>query len=99
MMSDCVFNCSYFDYVGPDVTKFSTLRCDRILWYGEGLQQLSYVRGESRFSDHRPVYGIFCAEVEAPHNRLKKSMSYSSSRIEVEELLPYPNGYTELNFF
>lgn len=74
-------------------------RCDRILWYGEGLQQLSYVRGESRFSDHRPVYGMFWAEVESTNNRLKKSMSYSSSRIEVEELLPYSHGYTELNFF
>ncbi|KAG0458344.1 hypothetical protein HPP92_023501 [Vanilla planifolia] len=37
--------------------------CDRILWYGRGLNQLSYVRGESRFSDHRPVYSIFVAEV------------------------------------
>ncbi|GFQ00935.1 type i inositol 1 4 5-trisphosphate 5-phosphatase cvp2 [Phtheirospermum japonicum] len=30
--------------------------CDRILWKGEGLKQMCYVRGESRFSDHRPVY-------------------------------------------
>ncbi|QHO52531.1 Type IV inositol polyphosphate 5-phosphatase [Arachis hypogaea] len=37
--------------------------CDRILWYGRGLRQLSYVRGESRFSDHRPVYSIFLAEM------------------------------------
>ncbi|CAN0857032.1 Type IV inositol polyphosphate 5-phosphatase 7 [Linum grandiflorum] len=73
--------------------------CDRILWHGEGLQQVSYVRGESRFSDHRPVYGIFWAEVESNHDRLKRSTSYSSSRIEVEELLPYSHGYTELNFF
>lgn len=78
---------------------FLVQRCDRILWYGEGLHQSSYVRGESRFSDHRPVYGIFWAEVESSHGRLKKSMSYSSSRIEVEELLPYAHGYTELNFF
>ncbi|KAH1210871.1 Type IV inositol polyphosphate 5-phosphatase 6 [Glycine max] len=70
--------------------------CDRILWYGEGLHQLSYVRGESKFSDHRPVYGIFCAEVESTHGRLKKTMSCSRSRIEVEELLPYSGGYTEL---
>ncbi|CAK9147028.1 unnamed protein product [Ilex paraguariensis] len=39
--------------------------CDRILWYGRGLHQISYVRGESRFSDHRPVYSIFLAEVES----------------------------------
>ncbi|GAA0169041.1 phosphatase [Lithospermum erythrorhizon] len=36
--------------------------CDRILWYGQGLSQISYVRGESRFSDHRPVYGIVLVE-------------------------------------
>ncbi|CAM8988367.1 hypothetical protein QQ045_006024 [Rhodiola kirilowii] len=71
--------------------------CDRILWYGNGLHQLSYVRGESRFSDHRPVYGLFWAEVELINNRFRKS--YSSSRIEVEELLPYSHGYTDLSFF
>ncbi|KAL3812589.1 hypothetical protein ACJIZ3_013857 [Penstemon smallii] len=73
--------------------------CDRILWYGGGLQQLSYVRGESRFSDHRPVSSVFWAEVESVPNRLRKSMSCSSSKIEVEELLPYSHGYTELCFF
>ncbi|XP_068634554.1 type IV inositol polyphosphate 5-phosphatase 7-like [Aristolochia californica] len=74
--------------------------CDRILWYGRGLNQLSYVRGESRFSDHRPVYSIFAAEVESINrSRIKKSMSSSSSRIAVEELLPHSHGYTELSFF
>ncbi|TXG63685.1 hypothetical protein EZV62_010679 [Acer yangbiense] len=76
--------------------------CDRILWYGRGLNQLSYVRGESRFSDHRPVYSMFLAEVESVNrSRIKKSMSCSSARIEVEELLPQPHshGYTELDFY
>ncbi|KAM7462827.1 hypothetical protein LguiA_030948 [Lonicera macranthoides] len=90
-------------YTGEDMHPKEKRRtpawCDRILWYGGGLQQLSYVRGESRFSDHRPVYSIFWAEVESVQSRLRKSMSHSSSRIEVEELLPYPHGYTELCFF
>ncbi|KAH6826085.1 DNAse I-like superfamily protein [Perilla frutescens var. hirtella] len=74
--------------------------CDRILWHGRGIQQLSYVRGESRFSDHRPVYSIFLAEVEAINrNRIKKSTTYSSSRVEAEELLPYAHGYARPNFF
>ncbi|KAL3033489.1 hypothetical protein AAZX31_02G139100 [Glycine max] len=76
--------------------------CDRILWYGRGLRQLSYVRGESRFSDHRPVYSMFLAEVESiSRNRIKKCSSCSSSRIEVEELLPHSHGYsyTDLSFF
>lgn len=38
--------------------------CDRILWYGKGLKQLSYGRGESKLSDHRPVYSVFMAEVD-----------------------------------
>ncbi|XP_074373694.1 type I inositol polyphosphate 5-phosphatase 8-like [Apium graveolens] len=33
--------------------------CDRILWYGKGVKQLSYFRSESKFSDHRPVSAIF----------------------------------------
>ncbi|CAN8247665.1 unnamed protein product [Cochlearia groenlandica] len=73
--------------------------CDRILWHGEGLHQLSYVRGESRFSDHRPVYSIFSTEVESNHKRLKRNTSHSTSRVQAEELLPYTGGYTELTFF
>ncbi|ESW29095.1 hypothetical protein PHAVU_002G042800 [Phaseolus vulgaris] len=88
------------DDMHPKEKKRTPAWCDRILWYGEGLHQLSYVRGESRFSDHKPVYGIFSAEVETSHGRLKKSMSCcSKNRIEVEELLPYSHGYTELSFF
>ncbi|XP_057958789.1 type IV inositol polyphosphate 5-phosphatase 7-like [Malania oleifera] len=90
-------------YAGDDMHPKEKRRtpawCDRILWYGEGLHQLSYVRGESRFSDHRPVYATFCAEVESIHSRLNKSMSCSSSRIGVDDMLPYAHGYTELSFF
>lgn len=39
-------------------------RCDRILWKGEGLKQMWYLRGESRFSDHRPVYSLFSVHVD-----------------------------------
>ncbi|KAK6913178.1 Endonuclease/exonuclease/phosphatase [Dillenia turbinata] len=38
--------------------------CDRILWYGKGVRQLSYFRGESRFSDHRPVSALFSTHIE-----------------------------------
>ncbi|KAJ6800670.1 type IV inositol polyphosphate 5-phosphatase 7-like [Iris pallida] len=91
-------------YAGDDMHPKEKRRtpawCDRILWYGRGLNQSSYVRGESRFSDHRPVYGIFTAEVELLNrSRLRKNSNCLSSRIEVEELLPYAHGYTELSFF
>ncbi|CDY10113.1 BnaC05g03560D [Brassica napus] len=87
------------DDLHPKEKRRTPAWCDRILWYGEGLHQLSYVRGESKFSDHRPVYGIFCAEVESAHNKLKRTMSCSASRVQAEELLPYSRGYTELSFF
>ncbi|KAJ6768865.1 TYPE IV INOSITOL POLYPHOSPHATE 5-PHOSPHATASE 9 [Salix koriyanagi] len=38
--------------------------CDRIIWYGEGLEQHLYTRGESNLSDHRPVKAMFTAEVQ-----------------------------------
>ncbi|XP_072958615.1 type IV inositol polyphosphate 5-phosphatase 7-like isoform X2 [Typha angustifolia] len=88
-------------YAGVDIYLKGKRRtpawCDRILWYGKGLDQLSYVRGESRFSDHRPVYSNFIAEVETiGHSQFKKNMGCSSSRVEVEELLPYSHCYTDL---
>ncbi|XP_010413178.1 PREDICTED: type I inositol polyphosphate 5-phosphatase 4-like isoform X1 [Camelina sativa] len=78
----------------PKAKRRTPAWCDRILWYGSGLHQLSYVRGESRFSDHRPVYSLFFVEIESVcRNRIKKSSSYTSSRIEVEELLPQRYAY------
>ncbi|KAL0332015.1 UNVERIFIED_CONTAM: Type I inositol polyphosphate 5-phosphatase 8 [Sesamum calycinum] len=37
--------------------------CDRILWYGKGVRQLSYFRSESKFSDHRPVSAMFSTQI------------------------------------
>ncbi|KAK1399079.1 Type I inositol-1,4,5-trisphosphate 5-phosphatase CVP2 [Heracleum sosnowskyi] len=88
------------DHREPREKRRTPAWCDRILWYGRGLHQMSYVRGESRFSDHRPVYSIFLAQVESINpSRFKRSASCSTSRIEVEELLPNANEYGQLNFF
>ncbi|CAA0829782.1 DNAse I-like superfamily protein [Striga hermonthica] len=38
--------------------------CDRILWKGKGVNQMCYARGESKFSDHRPVYSVFSVQVK-----------------------------------
>ncbi|KAL6643057.1 hypothetical protein ACP70R_021238 [Stipagrostis hirtigluma subsp. patula] len=88
-------------YAGDDMNQKEKKRtpawCDRILWYGRGLSQLSYVRGESRFSDHRPVYSMFSAEVESiNHSRIQKMNSWSS-QLDIEELLPYSYGYCGLH--
>ncbi|KAK6155138.1 hypothetical protein DH2020_009386 [Rehmannia glutinosa] len=39
--------------------------CDRILWHGKGVRQLSYFRSESKFSDHRPVSALFSTQIVA----------------------------------
>ncbi|MCO5608551.1 hypothetical protein L7F22_062762 [Adiantum nelumboides] len=62
--------------------------CDRILWHGKGLRQLSYRREELTLSDHRPVIGIFLAEVEVcGEQKLKRGLLFKSAKVEVEELL------------
>ncbi|CAL9045237.1 type I inositol polyphosphate 5-phosphatase 5-like [Musa acuminata AAA Group] len=72
--------------------------CDRILWYGEGIEQLQYFRGESRFSDHRPVCAVFLAQVEASsHGRCRKGYSSVYSRIPRDEMmLPQRHSFYEL---
>ncbi|CAL9037188.1 unnamed protein product [Musa banksii] len=42
--------------------------CDRILWRGKGMKQMWYVRGESRFSDHRPVSSLFAVQLDDGHH-------------------------------
>ncbi|KAL9264946.1 Type IV inositol polyphosphate 5-phosphatase 6-like protein [Drosera capensis] len=80
------------DDMHPKEKRRTPAWCDRILWYGGGLHQMSYVRGESRFSDHRPVCSIFWSEVESVQGGLQKIISRSSSGIEVTDLLPYSHG-------
>lgn len=51
--------------------------CDRILWRGEGLKQMWYARGESRFSDHRPVCALFSVKMDLD-GRIKLRRSFNS---------------------
>ncbi|XP_020255406.1 type I inositol polyphosphate 5-phosphatase 10 isoform X2 [Asparagus officinalis] len=62
--------------------------CDRILWHGDGITQLSYYRGESRFSDHRPVCAVFLVEVGVLDERFKKGALTPNMKVGAEELLP-----------
>lgn len=73
--------------------------CDRILWKGEGMKQMSYIRGESKFSDHRPVSSMFSVQVSLPLNENKittfldpKTFKSSllpvcAAKVQAEELL------------
>ncbi|GAA0162840.1 phosphatase [Lithospermum erythrorhizon] len=61
--------------------------CDRILWRGNGIEQLSYLRGESRFSDHRPVCAVFAVEVEmkTKNSKFRKGYSCTYSKSDFED--------------
>ncbi|KAL6906032.1 hypothetical protein ACP4OV_003633 [Aristida adscensionis] len=82
------------NYAGEGVTSKKKRRtpawCDRILWRGEGIVQLSYIRGESKFSDHRPVCGVFIVEVAVLDSKLIKAASGPNMKVGAEELLYTP---------
>ncbi|KAH7437124.1 hypothetical protein KP509_05G057500 [Ceratopteris richardii] len=90
-------------YVGDANSKHGEKRrvpawCDRILWHGNGLRQLSYRREELRHSDHRPVIGIFLAEVKVfNEKKLSKGSLFKDAKVEVEELLWKVTGYPKPN--
>ncbi|KAL6225219.1 hypothetical protein ACLB2K_004070 [Fragaria x ananassa] len=70
--------------------------CDRILWHGEGFEQLSYIRGESRFSDHRPVCAVFSVEVNLiskKGNRFRKGYSCAAPRFEFDDCMPQRHSF------
>lgn len=57
-------------------------RCDRILWLGKGIKQLSYKRTELTLSDHRPVSSMFLVEVEVlDHRKLQKALNVNSAAV------------------
>ncbi|PON57108.1 Deoxyribonuclease I [Parasponia andersonii] len=60
--------------------KRSPAWCDRILWLGKGIKQLSYRRSELKLSDHRPVSSIFVVEVEVLSQRkLQRAINFTSA--------------------
>ncbi|KAL1545909.1 phosphoinositide 5-phosphatase [Salvia divinorum] len=68
--------------VAPNDKRRTPAWCDRILWKGEGVEQIYYMRGESTFSDHRPVYSLFSVQLNAP-----EYPTQNSAKSAVEELL------------
>ncbi|KAF5200332.1 Type i inositol polyphosphate 5-phosphatase [Thalictrum thalictroides] len=67
--------------------KRSPAWCDRILWSGKGIKQLSYKRAEIRISDHRPVSSIFLVEVEVLDQRkLQRALTFTNALVHPEDL-------------
>lgn len=79
------------------ISCFMYFRCDRILWRGDGIEQLSYVRGESRFSDHRPVCAFFAVEVEVMNKnpKFRKGYSCAATKFELEECLSQRQNFCD----
>ncbi|PPD95744.1 hypothetical protein GOBAR_DD07223 [Gossypium barbadense] len=70
--------------------------CDRILWRGSGIDQLSYIRGETRFSDHRPVSSLFSVEVQVKRKhdtRFRKGYSCGVRRFEYDACIPRRHSF------
>ncbi|KAL3502123.1 hypothetical protein ACH5RR_036572 [Cinchona calisaya] len=62
--------------------KRSPAWCDRIIWFGDGLKQQLYGRGESKLSDHRPVKAIFSTEVRLSRNLREFQSFFLSERFD-----------------
>ncbi|PKI46903.1 hypothetical protein CRG98_032714 [Punica granatum] len=68
--------------------KRSPAWCDRILWLGRGIKQLSYKRADIRLSDHRPISSAFSVEVEVlDHRKLQRAINLTSAAVHPEVLL------------
>ncbi|XP_057511812.1 type I inositol polyphosphate 5-phosphatase 2-like isoform X2 [Actinidia eriantha] len=60
--------------------KRSPAWCDRVLWLGKGIKQLSYRRADIRLSDHRPVSSVFLVEVEVfDHRKLQRALNFTTA--------------------
>ncbi|KAL5079413.1 hypothetical protein RYX36_007834 [Vicia faba] len=64
------------DYIGCDENhiikkKRSPAWCDRIIWFGKGMNQIEYNRSESNVSDHRPVRAVFTADIKVAETNCK----------------------------
>lgn len=63
-------------------------RCDRVLWLGKGIKQLSYQQSEIRLSDHRPVSSMFLVQVEVlDHRKLKRALNVSTAAVHPDIFL------------
>ncbi|CAI9260320.1 unnamed protein product [Lactuca saligna] len=56
--------------------------CDRILWLGKGIKQVSYSSVDLRMSDHQPVRSVFSIEVEVfDPRKLRQALNLTRTAI------------------
>eukprot|EP01018_Ginkgo_biloba_P033234 Gb_08631 [translate_table: standard] len=81
---------TYFgEYAKPGEKRRTPAWCDRILWYGKGMKQLTYKRAELMLSDHRAVNSVFLAELEIfSRRKLQKALTFTDAELEAEDLMP-----------
>ncbi|CAI9772450.1 unnamed protein product [Fraxinus pennsylvanica] len=69
--------------------KRSPAWCDRVLWLGKGIKQLSYKQADIRLSDHRPVSSTFLVEVEIfDHRKLHRALNFSTAAVHPDIYFP-----------
>ncbi|XP_071724182.1 type IV inositol polyphosphate 5-phosphatase 9 [Rutidosis leptorrhynchoides] len=78
--SDLYFGCIQAGKRGEK--KRAPAWCDRIIWYGNGIKQHLYTRGESKLSDHRPVKAIFTADVSIIRDLKAYQSLFLSDRLD-----------------
>lgn len=80
----CLNSDRYYGIIGSRKggKKRSPAWCDRIIWFGDGLKQHLYARGESKLSDHRPVKAIFSTEVKVSRKLKEFQRFFWSERFE-----------------
>ncbi|EME39404.1 hypothetical protein DOTSEDRAFT_75181 [Dothistroma septosporum NZE10] len=69
------FNLGTDDYDTSDKARIPAW-CDRILTRGDNLRQLYYDSAPLRFSDHRPVYGVFQCTISVIDQPIKDKISH-----------------------
>ncbi|CAL9248985.1 unnamed protein product [Arabidopsis halleri] len=87
--SDLYYGCITYK---KDEKKRAPAWCDRIIWYGNGLKQHEYTRGETKISDHRPVKAIFTSEITVIRRGKKIRNFFFSGRFEDRS-----DGYSEID--